>query len=157
MVTFSRWRTNPAPGALCVCSSLPPGSSVQHLFHHRPRRLRPRLALPCGGRSDVHFGIRRVHWSAAGKHFPPQVCKYPTLPSGENQACPQQLDAAFSERELSRKHWQNYSLGHASLYESPLVRPCQASLIVYVPPHPMASTGVLHTYVTTAFQSLKHL
>lgn len=72
--------TDPAPG-VCVFSPRP-GGAVQHLFHHGPRRLRPRLALPCGGRSHVHPGIRRLHRSSSGKHLPSQVRKYRALRSG---------------------------------------------------------------------------
>lgn len=106
--------TLPPDALLCVC---PTGSSVQHLFHHRPRRLWSGLALPRGGRSDVHPGICWVHWSSARKHFPSQVCKYrtplthrepdPHLTSGGHP-----VEAGVSH---NRRHWEYCGLGNASL------------------------------------------
>ncbi|KAG5852986.1 hypothetical protein ANANG_G00068340 [Anguilla anguilla] len=37
------------------------GSSVQHLVHHGPGRIRPGLAVHRGGRGHVHPGFRRLH------------------------------------------------------------------------------------------------
>ena len=110
---LENWPCLPMP----CCVFCPIGSSVQHLFHHRSRRLWPSLALPRGGRSDVHPGICWVHWSSARKHFPSQVCKYrtplthqepdPHLTSGGHP-----VDARVS---CSQRHWQDRGLGNAFL------------------------------------------
>ena len=110
---LENWPGLPMP----CCLFCPTGSSVQHLFHHRSRRLWPGLALPRGGRSDVHPGICWVHWSSARKHFPSQVCKYHT-PLTHREPDPHLTSGGHSvEAGVSRnqRHWQDCGLSNASL------------------------------------------
>ena len=53
----------------------PTGSTVQHLVHHGPGRVRPSVAVHRGGSGDVHPGLCRLHRSAAGKYSPAQICE----------------------------------------------------------------------------------
>ena len=62
---------------LCVVLCLlAPGGPVQHLIHHRPWWSGPGLALHGGWGHHVHSGVCRMHWSAARKHLPAQVCMF---------------------------------------------------------------------------------
>lgn len=141
-----------------MCSSPPSGSSLQHLLHHRPRRLRPCLALPGGGRSDVHFGICRVHWSSTGKHFPPQVCKYPPPLMVQAKRAPIGRTRSLDERRGCCPENAGRNTARAMLFckRALSYAPAHASLAIHTPPPPHGTHGGVTHVVTTAFPFLNY-